>query len=356
VSGSGDGRVSGSGDGRVSGSGDGRVSGSGGTRVSTLLDTLRARRAPTARPDVPLVPPGAVRRLHLDVARRLDGVLHGDHLGHLPGPGTEPDEARLYAPGDDVRRIDWAVTARAGDVHVRSPLAERELETTLVVDLSPSMSFGTARCEKRDVAAALSAALAHLVRGPGDRVGAVVIGEQVRVLPPRRRPDAGLALLHVLLETRPPDDAACVPLAAALASVAAAPRRRGVVVVVSDLLDGDPPGAEPGWAAPLRRLGLRHDLVVVEVVDPRELELPAVGVLRLTDPEQGRQIEVQTSDAGLRGRYAEAAARQRAAHAAAVRRAGGTHVVVRTDRDWLPDLARALGARRRTRAAGRRRG
>lgn len=323
-------------------------------RIPGRLQAVRRRRAAPSPPDLPLVPPGAVRRLHLDVARRLDGVLHGDHLGHLPGPGTEPDEARLYAPGDDVRRIDWAVTARAGDVHVRTPISERELETTLVVDLSPSMSFGTARSEKRDVAVAVAAALGHLARGPGDRVGAVVLSDRVRVLPPRPGRDAALALLSVLQATRPADAATSVPLADGLASVAAQHRRRGVVAVVSDLLDdGYRPGEEPAWAAPLRRLGTRHDVVVVEVVDPRELELPSVGVLRLTDPETGRQLEVQTANRKLRERYAAAAAEQRAAHAAAVRRAGGTHVVVRTDRDWLPDLARALTVRRRLRAAGR---
>lgn len=316
------------------------------------LPTLAGRRPPEP-PPVPHAPPGAVRRLHLQVAHRLDGVLHGDHLGHLPGPGTEPDEARLYVPGDDVRRIDWAVTARSGDVHVRTPLAERELETTLVVDLTPSMAFGTAGCEKRDVAVAVASALTHLASGPGDRVGALVVGERVRALPMRRGPDAALALLHVLQSTRPVDGAAPASLTQAMAQLAAQPRRRGLVVVVSDLLDGDEPGAEPRWAVALKRLGLRHDLVVVEVVDPRELELPAVGVLRLADPESGRQLEVQTADRALRDRYAAAAAQQRAAHARAVRRAGATHVVVRTDRDWLLDLARALAVRRRVRAAGR---
>ncbi|HVM27986.1 MAG TPA: DUF58 domain-containing protein [Mycobacteriales bacterium] len=321
-------------------------------RLPDALPRLR-RREPPARPAPPVVPPGAVRRLHLDVARRLDGVLHGDHLGHLPGPGTEPDEARLYVPGDDVRRIDWSVTARAGDVHVRTPVSERELETTIVVDLTPSMAFGTARCEKRDVAVAVTAALAHLVRGPGDRVGAVVLSDRVRAVPPRQGRDAGLALLQVLQTTRPDDAADAVRLADGLASVAAQSRRRGLVAVVSDLLDGDPPGAEPAWVTPLRRLGTRHDVVVVEVIDPRELELPSVGVLHLTDPETGRRLEVQTGDRRLRERYARAAAEQRAAHAAAVRKAGATHVVVRTDRDWLPDLARALAVRRRLRAAGR---
>jgi hypothetical protein len=123
-----------------------------------------------------------VRRLRLDVARRLDGLLHGDHLGHLPGPA-----ASRGRPAPTCRRrrppIDWAVTARAGDVHVRTPVAERELETTVVVDLTPSMSFGTSRTEKREVAVVLTAALAHLAHGPGDRVGAVVLSDRVRRVP-----------------------------------------------------------------------------------------------------------------------------------------------------------------------------
>jgi uncharacterized protein (DUF58 family) len=305
-----------------------------------------------ALPEAEQAAPTSVRRLRLDVARRLDGLLHGDHLGHLPGPGSEPGEARAYEPGDDVRRIDWSVTARAGDVHVRTPVAERELETTIVVDLSPSMSFGTARTEKREVAVVLTAALAHLAQGPGDRVGAVVLSDRVRRLPPRPGRDAELALLHVLRRARPPD-AAGPALSDGLRVAATTARRRGLVVVVSDLLEGGPAAAEPPWSGPLRRLGRRHDLVVVEVVDPRELELPAVGLLRLVDPESGRQLEVDTGSRRLRRRYAEAAAARRQSHAAAVRRAGGTHVVVRTDRDWLPDLARALAARRRLRAAGR---
>jgi uncharacterized protein (DUF58 family) len=289
----------------------------------------------------------------MDVSRRLDGLLQGDHLGFLPGPGSEAGEARAYGLGDDVRRIDWAVTARTGETVVRDAVSERELETTLVVDLTPSMSFGTARSEKRDVAIATAAALAHLARGPGDRVGAVVLSDRVRVVPSRSGREASLALLQVLQSTRPADAGPSVRLVDGLAQVAAAPRRRGLVVVVSDLLDGDPVGQEPAWSKPLRRLGTRHDVVVVEVIDPRELELPSVGVLRLSDPESGRQLEVQTADRSLRERYAAAAAEQRAAHAAAVRRAGATHVVVRTDRDWLPDLARALTVRRRLRAAGR---
>jgi uncharacterized protein (DUF58 family) len=307
-------------------------------------------RAPAQLPPPPLASPAAVRRLALQVSTRLDGLLQGEHLGHLPGPGTEPAEARAYSPGDDVRRIDWAVTARTQAPHVRQSVAERELETTLLVDLTPSMSFGTARSEKRDVALALAAAVGHLASGPGDRLGAVVLSDGVRRLPPRAGRSAVLALLHVLTSTRPVEGAA-PSLAEGLQALAHPPRRRGLVVVVSDLVG--PAGSPPPWAAPLRRLAQRHDVVVAEVVDPRELEQPSVGTLRLVDPESGRSLEVPTGDRRLRERYAAAAAARRAGWAAAVRSAGAGHLVLRTDQDWLPAFAGHLAARRRARAAGR---
>ena len=299
----------------------------------------------------PIPPAVAARRLRLDVARRLDGLLSGDHLGYLPGPGTEAAEARSYLPGDDVRRIDWAVTARTGSTHVRDAIAERELETTLLVDLTASMSFGTVRHEKRDLALAVAAAVMHLAGGPGDRVGAVVLsGDGLRRLPPRGGRDAALTLLHRLLQ-EPRADGAGPDLAAGLVAVLNPPRRRGLVVVLSDLLA--PVGAPPTWARPLRMLAGRHDVVVAEILDPRELSLPDVGMLRLVDPETGRHLEVQTRSTALRERYAAAAAGRRAGHAAEVRRAGAGHVVLRTDRDWLVDLATFLATRRRLRGAGR---
>jgi uncharacterized protein (DUF58 family) len=310
-----------------------------------------------------LAPTSSVRRLRLEVGRRLDGLLQGERLGFLPGPGTEPAEARAYAPGDDVRRMDWAVTARTGDPHVRQAIAERELETTLVADLTPSMSFGTVRWEKRELALAVCAAVAHLAGGPGDRLGAVLLADDVRRLPARSGRAAALAVLHVLAGARPADGPALPharpSLAAGLEAVAVPPRRRGLVVVVSDLVEppgataaGDAPG--PSWGRPLRRLAQRHDVIVAEVLDPRELALPSVGVLRLVDPETGRSLEVQTGSRRLRRRYAEAAAARRAHLATAVREAGAAHLVVRTDRDWVLDLARFLTARRRLHAAGRR--
>lgn len=305
----------------------------------------------TPLPPPPLAPESAVRRLRLDVARRLDGLLQGDHLGFLPGPGSEAGEARLYSLGDDVRRIDWAVTARTGDVVVRDAVSERELETTLLVDLSASMSFGTVRSEKRDLAVSVAAAVMHLAGGHGDRVGAVVLrGEGLRRLPARTGRDAQLALLHVLLG-EPRSDGAGPGLSAGLAALTVPPRRRGLVVVLSDLLEGGAGDGPPPWRRPLQLLAQRHDVLVAEVVDPRELTLPDVGVLRVVDPETGRQLEVQTHSKGLRQRYATAAAERRRGHADAVRSAGAAHVLLRTDEDWLVALARHLAARRRARSA-----
>jgi uncharacterized protein (DUF58 family) len=303
---------------------------------------------------LPLAPEASARRLRLDVARRLDGLLSGDHLGYLPGPGSEAAEARVYSPGDDVRRMDWAVTARTGETHVRDAVADRELETTLLVDLTASMSFGTVQHEKRELALAVAAAVMHLSGGAGDRVGAVVLtSDGLRRLPPRGGRDAALALLHRLLSV-PRGEGAGPDLTAGLTAVLNPPRRRGLVVVLSDLL-GPPavPPDEPVWARPLRMLATRHDVIVAEVVDPRELQLPDVGVLRLVDPESGRRLEVQTRNKALRERYAAAALARRAGHLAAVRRSGAGHVVLRTDRDWLVDLATFLATRRRLRGAGR---
>ena len=138
----------------------------------------------------------ALRSLELTVRGRLDGLLQGNHLGLVPGPGSEPGEARIYQPGDDVRRMDWAVTARTTLPHVRQTVADRELETWVVMDLSPSLDFGTAACEKRDLAVAALAAVTHLTAGGGNRIGVLVsTGEQTVRIPARG--GGGLSLIHI---------------------------------------------------------------------------------------------------------------------------------------------------------------
>jgi uncharacterized protein (DUF58 family) len=274
------------------------------------------------------------------VTRRLRGLVQGEHQGLFPGPGSEPGESRPYVPGDDVRLIDWNVTARTGEPHVRDPVADHEVDLWLLADISASQHFGTTVREKREVVVGLAAAFGLPATRLANRVGAVVVGGGAVVRVP---PSAGrarlLALLRRVLATPSWEGEGRTDMAAALGQLERLARRRGVVVVISDFL------CLPGWEVPLRRLGVRHDLVVAEVVDPRELELPRMGVLTLVDPETGRSRTVDTSRPRLRAAFAQAAIAQRAAIAAAVARAGADHLVVSTEADWVGE-ALAFFARR----------
>jgi uncharacterized protein (DUF58 family) len=285
-------------------------------------------------------------KLQLLVTRKLDGLLQGDYLGLLPGPGTEPGESREYRPGDDVRRMDWPVTARTTVPHVRQTVADRELETWLAVDLSASLAFGTALSLKRDLAIAAATAIAHLTVRGGNRIGAVVgTGTSLRRLPARPGRKEAQGLLQALDHTATQPGRA--DLGALIDALNRPPRRRGLAVVISDFLV--PPAT---WERPLRLLGVRHDLLCVEIVDPRELELPDAGVMEFVDPETGALHEVHTGDARLRARYAAGAAAQRAAIAGAIRGAGASHLRLRTDRDWLLDMVRFVAAQRHARTRG----
>ncbi|HUQ56127.1 DUF58 domain-containing protein [Lentzea sp.] len=288
----------------------------------------------------------ALRMLELDVRRRLDGLLQGNHLGLVPGPGTEPGEARTYQPGDDVRRMDWAVTARTTIPHIRETVADRELETWMAIDLSPSLDFGTAACEKRDLAIAATAAVAHLTRGGGNRIGAAVStgAESVRI-PARGGLAHARGMIRKIAEIDRAPEGTRGDLAALLEQLRRPPRRRGLIVVVSDFLGG------VEWQRPLRALSARHDIVAIEIVDPRDVDLPEVGTVVLSDPETGRQREV-TASALLRKEFNAAAAEHRGEVAAGLRRAGAGHLVLRTDSDWIADTVRFVVARKRRWSGG----
>jgi uncharacterized protein (DUF58 family) len=307
-------------------------------------------------------------RLQLLVTRKLDGLLQGDYAGLLPGPGSEAGESREYRPGDDVRRMDWPVTARTTTPHVRRTVADRELETWMAIDLSASLDFGTAKMLKRDLVLAAATAMAHLTVRGGNRIGAVVgtgggmaetpsswrkrksAPEALPAAPAHRLParpgrKEAQGLLRAIAHTRIRPGRA--DLGELIDMLNRPPRRRGVAVVISDFL-----APVDGWSRPVRKLGVRHDVLAIEIVDPRELELPDVGVLTLADPETGVLHEVHTGDASLRHRYAEAAGEQRGAIARALRAAGAAHLRLRTDTDWLLDTVRFVAAQRHARTRG----
>ncbi len=308
-------------------------------------------RHPPAQP--PSTPPGPLaakaaflRRLELDVTRRLDGMVSGDYLTLATGPGSEPAGARLYSPGDDARRIDWSLTARTLAPHVRTTDADRELETWIVVDRSASLDFGTALREKREVALAAVAAFGFLNVRAGNRLGILVSGgDRLVRLPARTGRTAVMAALSVLYDTarREGGPGPGADLGAALAQLVGTQRRRGQVILVSDFLDAN------DWATPLRRLALRHQVVAVQVTDPREFDIPPVGLLEVVDPETGTRLHVQTNSAALRARYSTAVTARHEGIRRMLSEAGTEHVELSTDRDWLIDVARFI---RRRRSAG----
>lgn len=288
----------------------------------------------------------ALRTLELTVKRKLDGVLHGDHLGLIPGPGSEPGESRPYQPGDDVRRMDWSVTARTTHPHVRQMIADRELETWLVIDMSASMDFGTSTCEKRDLAVAAAAAIVFLNSGGGNRLGALVAnGERVVRVPARSGRNHEQTLLRTVATVPRAPLGVRGDLAAAIDALRRPERRRGMAVVISDFL------GPVNWMRPLRAISARHEVLGIEVLDPRDVELPDVGDVVLQDTESGVTREF-TIDAKLRDDFARAAAAHRADVAHALRSCGVPLLSLRTDRDWIADIVRFVESRRRGALAG----
>jgi uncharacterized protein (DUF58 family) len=301
------------------------------------MNPATGRERPPGRPGPGPMPPDVLRALDLTVKRRVESVVPGDHRTSVLGPGTELAQVRPYQAGDDVRLIDWNVTARTGEPHVRVQVAERALTTWLLLDASPSMTFGTAERRKADVAEGAALAIGHVATRHGNRLGLVTFGvrrpRSLRALQGRR----GLLGLLATLRTAPePDGTGATSLGEALERAGALAVQRGLVVIVSDFR------GPIDWGRPLLRLRSRHAVIAVEVRDPREQSLPAVGDLWLVDPETGRQLRVDTNSKKLRKRFADRAAREREALAATLRSAGADHVVLSTAGDWLRDLVAFL--------------
>jgi uncharacterized protein (DUF58 family) len=298
-----------------------------------MNDTLGIVRTPD-KPGPGPTPEALLRALDVVVRRRVEALLSGDHRSTAIGIGTELAQIRPYQPGDDVRRIDWNVTARTQEPHVRDQVAERALVSWLVLDTSPSMTFGTADRRKADVAEGVALAVGHVGTRHGNRLGVVTFGDAKPLAVPPRQGRVGLIGLLTIARREPQGDGGgATSLGEALARTGRLATSRALIFVVSDFR------GPRDWRRDLIELAGRHDVVAVEIRDQREQELPDVGELWLVDPETGRQLRVDTSRRRLRERFAAAAAAERAELVAELRSAGADHIVLWTSGDWLRTFA-----------------
>ncbi len=284
------------------------------------------------------MPRALIDALELRVNRLVARTLPGDRRAAGIGLGMELAQLRPYEVGDDVRHLDAAASARTGQPHVRLHVPERAVTTWIVLDVSPSMAFGTERRLKSDVAEGVALALGRIAVRRAGSLAAVAFGAQrPRVLPPRGARPGIVALRGLLREGVVPDggrDAGA--LADALARVDRLAAQPGLVVAVSDFRD------QAGWERQLGSLRVRHSVLAVEILDPRESELPAAGHLSLVDPETGAHVEIDTSSLRLRKRFAALERQRRDRLEAELRRLRIDHVTLSTADDWLAALGRAL--------------
>ena len=295
-------------------------------------------RVPDGRQGPGPMPSALVEALDLPVARRTAGILPGDRRAAGVGSGTELAQLRAYQVGDDVRQIDAAATARTGEPHVRVHVPERTLTTWLVMDVSPSMAFGTADRLKSDVAEGVAHVIGRLAVRRAGRVGLLTFGAgRMRLIPPRGSRPALIGVRRTLAEGVGVDGHSDPhALAHALGRVGRIAVQPGFVVVVSDFR------GQHDWTTAMGALRMRHSVLAVEVRDPREGTLPAVGRLALIDPETGERIEIDSNHRGLRARFAAAEKRDREQVAQELRRLRIDHAVLSTDGDWLFELGRTL--------------
>ena len=301
--------------------------------------------APLTAPDggSPPTADRVLRRLEWHVIRRLDGRLQGDYRTALRGHGTDFREVREYEVGDDVRHIDWNVTARMNDIFVRQYTEDRELTAWLLLDHSPSMGFGPVHRTKERVLCEVAGTIAQLLVRGGNRIGAVVYDNRtVRTIPPRQGRNQVLVLLDELL--RPMSGhSAVTDLRTLLDTAHRVIRRRSLVVLISDFI------SEPGWERSLLRLTERHEVVAVRLVDPREFELPDAGLIVVEDPETGDQLTIDSSDPEFRRRLRHAGEEQERSVRAAAARAGVQLHLVSTEDDLVAAFVRIVESRKQRR-------
>ncbi|HEV7801010.1 MAG TPA: DUF58 domain-containing protein [Burkholderiales bacterium] len=283
-----------------------------------------------------------LRRLEWTVLRRLDGLLHGDYRTLFRGFGLDLADLREYQYHDDVRHIDWNVTARLQTPYVREYYEDREVTAWFLLDLSPSLDFGSQQVRKRSVSAEFVALLARVLTRHGNRVGAVLYGDSVdAVIPPRSGRRQVLHILHRVLARPTRERSGETNLNDFMRNAFQAMPRRSLVFVVSDFI------STPGWAQPLAHIAQRHEVIAVRLYDPLEMELPDLGMLVVQDAETGEQLFVDTHDRGFRTRFAAAAARRETALRTAFRDAGVDALELSTDDDLVDSLLRFTDLRKR---------
>jgi uncharacterized protein (DUF58 family) len=296
------------------------------------------------RPARPMSAPEKVlQRLDWKVIRRLDGVLQGDYRSLFRGNGVDLIDLREYQPGDDVRYIDWNVTARMDTPYIREYVEDREITAWFLLDLSPSVDFGTVDSDrmKRTVLIDFVATLARLLTRHGNRVGAMFYGGSVdRTIPARGGRDQVLRLIDDLQNQPRLEKAPFTNLSTLLEAGQGIIKRRSLIFLVSDFISA------PGWERPLNLLNHRHEVIAVRLTDPLEVELPDVGHLVMEDAETGEQLLVDTHDAGFRRRFGEAAARREADVNRAFKRAGVEAMSLSTDEDLVRAIVRMATIRR----------
>jgi uncharacterized protein (DUF58 family) len=301
--------------------------------------------APARRDD----PEGILRRVEWTVIRRLDGLLQGDYRTLFRAFGLDLADLREYQFHDDVRHIDWNVTARLQVPHVREYYADREVTAWFLLDLSGSVDFGSRKVRKRMLSVELVAVLGRLLTRQGNRIGAILYSDRVdSVIPARTGRRQVLHLLDRMLQPGSGRRGAETDLRELMERAQATIKRRSVVFVVSDFI------SRPGWNRGLALLARRHEIVAVRLYDPLEMELPDLGLIVMQDAETGEQLFVDTHDAGFRRRFAEAAGRREAALRSALAEAGVDCLELATDDDLVEALLRftALRKRRSQLAAG----
>jgi uncharacterized protein (DUF58 family) len=276
-----------------------------------------------------------LKRLEWTVLRKLDGVLQGDHRTLMRGAGLDLADLREYQHHDDVRHIDWNVTARLQTPYVRQFTEDRELSAWFLVDLSASVDFGSNRFTKRRIAREFVAVLARLLTRHGNRVGALLYGTDVDTVLPARGGRSHVLELVQRMAARPAEAASGVTdLQTLLASARRSIKRRSTIFVVSDFI------SPPGWEKALGQLTQRHEVTAVRLFDPLEMALPDIGLVTMKDAETGEQLVVDTHDAGFRKRFKAAAERRESELRQSLARAGVDTLELATDDDLVESILR----------------